>query len=118
MSESVSTARQDDSASTDSVVVVSADILLFAIVSYTFVCSRIDYCNSPLTGLPNVRIPDLQIVLSASARLIARLPHFSHISYFMTQQLHWLPFTGCIEFKVLLLVLKSQLSSAPIHAVN
>jgi len=36
MSESVSTARLDDSRSTDSVVVVSADILLFAIVPYTF----------------------------------------------------------------------------------
>ena len=31
----------------------------------------------------------------------------------MTQQLHWLPFTIRIEFKVLFLVLKSQLGSAP-----
>jgi len=38
MSESVSTARLDDSRSrpTYSVVVVSADILLFALVPYTF----------------------------------------------------------------------------------
>ena len=36
MSESVLTARLDDSRSTDSVVVVSADILLFEIVPYTF----------------------------------------------------------------------------------
>ena len=35
MSESVSTARLDDSGSTDSVVVVSVDILLLAIVLYT-----------------------------------------------------------------------------------
>jgi len=36
MSESVTTARLDDSRTTDIVVVVSADILLFAIVPYTF----------------------------------------------------------------------------------
>jgi len=36
MSESVSTARLDDSRSTDSVVVVSADRLLIVIVPYTF----------------------------------------------------------------------------------
>src|SRR6218665_608732 len=31
----------------------------------------------------------------------------------MTEQLHWLPFTTRIEFKVLFLVLKSQLGCAP-----
>ena len=46
------------------------------------------------------------------SRLIARLSRFSHIS-FMTQQLHWLPFNAHIAFKVLFLVLKPQLVSAP-----
>src|SRR6218665_1659570 len=42
---------------------------------------------------------------------------FSRISSFMTQQLHWLPFTTHIELKVLFLVLrpKSQLGCAPKH---
>src|SRR6218665_350112 len=31
----------------------------------------------------------------------------------MTQQLHWLPFTTRIEFKVLFLILKNQFGSAP-----
>src|SRR6218665_3725454 len=46
-----------------------------------FVCSRIDYCNSLLIGLPKSRLAPLQSVLNAAARLIARIPRFSHIYF-------------------------------------
>src|SRR6218665_1094773 len=46
------------------------------------------------------------------------LPRFSQISSFMTQRLHWLPFTTRIEFEVVLLVLKSQCRSAPKYLCN
>ena len=52
-------------------------------------------------------------VLNAATRLIARLPRFSHISTFMAEQLHWLPLSARIQFKVLIVVLKSQLGLAP-----
>src|SRR6218665_1348813 len=58
---------------------------------HAFVCSRIDYCNSLLIGLPKTRLSPLQIVLNAAARLIARLPRYSHISYYIKEHLHWLP---------------------------
>ena len=45
--------------------------------------------------------------------LIARLPRFSHISTFMTEQLHWLPLSARIQLKVLILVLMSQMGLAP-----
>src|SRR5688572_6914766 len=54
-----------------------------------------------------------QSVLNAAARLIARLPRFSHISTFMAEQLHWLPLSVRIQFKVLIIMLKSQLGLAP-----
>ena len=54
--------------------------------------------------------------LNASARLIARLPRFYHVSSFMTQQLHWLPFTTRIEFKVIFLAVKTPRGSAPKEA--
>src|SRR5688572_13384206 len=44
---------------------------------------------------------------------MARLPLFSHISTFMAEQLHWLPHSVRIQFKVLILMLKSQLGLAP-----
>src|SRR6218665_2247565 len=56
-----------------------------------FVCSRIDYCNSLLVGLPKVRLSPIQSVLNAAARLVGRLPRTSHISTFMFDHLHWLP---------------------------
>ena len=85
----------------------------FTSIVHAFVCSRIDYCNSLLVGLPKVRLSPLQSVLNAAARLIARLPRFSHISTFMAEQLHWLPLSVRIQFKVLILMLKSQLGLAP-----
>jgi len=53
-------------------------------IVHAFVCSRTDYCNSLLVGLPKVRLSHIQSVLNAAtARLIARLPRTSHISAFM-----------------------------------
>jgi hypothetical protein len=86
---------------------------IFTSIVHAFVCSRLDYCNSFLIGLPKVRLAPLQSVLNAAARLIARLPRFSHISLFMTEQLHWLPLSTRIQFKVLTLVIKSQMGLAP-----
>src|SRR6218665_2480222 len=91
----------------------SVSISVFTSIVHAFVCFRIDYCNSLLIDLHKVRLSLIQTVINASARLIARLPSFSLISSFMTQTLHWLPFTTRIEFKVLFLVLKSQLCSVP-----
>jgi len=91
----------------------SVFVPVFTSIVHAFVCSRIDYCNSLLIGLPKVRLSPIQTILNASARFIARLPRISKISSFMTQQLHWLPFATRIEFEVLFLVLKSQLGSVP-----
>src|SRR5678816_12067 len=64
-------------------------------------------------GLPKQHLSPLQSVLNASARLIDRLPRFSHISTYMLAVLHWLPITARIRYKILFLVAKAQLSSAP-----
>src|SRR6218665_1291672 len=72
---------------------VSAPI--FTSIVDAFVCSRIDYCNSLLIGLPKTRLSPLQTVLNAAARLIPRLPPYSHISYYMyiKEHLHYCPFS-------------------------
>lgn len=86
---------------------------VFTTIIHAFICSRIDYCNSVLIGLPKVRLSPLQTVLNAAARLIARLPRWSHISSFMFDHLHWLPLTARIQLKVLTLVLRSCTGLAP-----
>src|SRR6218665_3509245 len=86
---------------------------VFKSMVHAVVCSRIDYCNSLLIGLPRSRLAPLQSVLNAAARLIARIPQFSHISTFMTYQLHWLPLSARIHFKIIFLVYKAFLGLAP-----
>ena len=89
-----------------------SSLVLISIV-HAFICSRIDYCNSLFVGVPKVRLSPLQSVHNAAARLIARLPRFSHISTFMFEQLYWLPLTARIQLKVLVLICRSYLGLAP-----
>ena len=91
----------------------SVSMPVFKSMVHAFVCSRIDYCNSLLIGLPKSRLAPLQSVLDAAARLIARIPRFSHISTFMTEQFHWLPLSARIRFTIIFLVYKTFMSLAP-----
>ena len=86
---------------------------IFTTIVHAFICSRIDYCNSLYAGLPLSRLSSLQSVLNSAARLIARLPKFSHISTFMIDTLHWLPIAARIQFKILLLVSRAHQGRAP-----
>src|SRR6218665_470335 len=82
---------------------------VFTSIVHAFVCSRIDYCNSRLVGLPKVRLSPIQSVLNAAARLVGRLPLTSHISAFIFDHLHWLPLIARIQLKVLTLVYRSHI---------
>jgi len=81
---------------------------VFTFIVQVFVCSRLDYCNSLLVGLPKVCLSPLQSVLNAAARLIVRFPRTSHISALMFDHLHWLPFIAQIQLKVLTLIYSCQ----------
>ena len=50
----------------------------------------LDYCNSLLYGLPDNSLYRLQKIQNTTARILARLPRFSHISATLFD-LHWLP---------------------------
>src|SRR6218665_1381203 len=86
---------------------------VFLTIVHAFICTRIDYCNSLLIGLPKTRLATMQSVLNAAARMIARLPPYSHISDYMINELHWLPILALVRYKVLLVVAKSQQGLAP-----
>src|SRR6218665_2051896 len=59
---------------------------VFLTIVHAFICTRIEYCNSLLIGLPKTRLAPVQSVLNAAARMIARLPPYSHISNYMINE--------------------------------
>ena len=79
---------------------------------HVFVSSRIDYCNSLLFGLPAYQIHKIQRVQNAAARLIYNESKYRRITPLL-YNLHWLPVTFRIEFKILLLIFKALKGFAP-----
>ena len=73
---------------------------------HPFVTSRIDSCNSLLYGVSTTILHKLQRVQNSAARLVKRVGKCEHITPILSE-LHWLPVTHRIIFKVLLLTFKA-----------
>ena len=78
----------------------------------TFVLSRFDHCNAVLAGLPATTIAPLQRILHAAARTVLDLKLGDHVTPAL-RELHWLPITERIQYKLYLLVHKMFVGHAP-----
>ena len=87
----------------------STEILIRA-----FVTSKLDHCNSLLYNVPKNVIRKLQSVQNAAARLITRSRKCDHITLILFD-LHWLPVSERIKFKILLLTFKALHQQSPTY---
>jgi len=81
---------------------------------HAFVTSRLDYCNSLLFGLPDCLVSKVQSVQNAAARIITRNKKHCRITPVL-RDLHWLPITSRINFKILVLTYKCIHGLAPAY---
>ena len=79
---------------------------------HSLVTVRLDYCNSILYGLPDNSLYRLQKIQNTAARILARLPRFSHFSATLFD-LHGLPIRYRITFKICILTYPAYHRTAP-----
>ena len=79
---------------------------------HAFVSSHLDYCNALLFGLPKYQLDRLQELQNAAARVIFRIAKFDPITPALID-LHWLPVTFRVQFKLLLFVYKTLHNQSP-----
>ena len=81
------------------------------------ITSRLDYCNSVLSGVSSDQLQRLQRVQNNAARLILRKRRRDHATPLL-KQLHWLPVESRITFKVATLAYRHFDGSLPQYLSN
>ena len=84
---------------------------------HAFVTSRLDYCNSVLFGSTSKVLNKLQLIQNSAARLLTRTCSHDHITPVL-RNLHWLPISHRIQYKLLLLTFKSIHNLAPSYLTD
>ena len=77
------------------------------ILANSLVQTKIDYCNSLLSGLPASAVNRLQRVQNSLARVVCRAPKFRSSSSALLKRLHWLPVAQRIQYKICVLTFKA-----------
>jgi len=85
-----------------------------ATVIHAYVTSRLDNCNALLYGLPKTLTDRIQLIQNAAAKLLTKTKKREHVTPIL-RQLHWLPVSQRIIFKLLCLFFKSFKCNGPAY---
>ena len=86
------------------------------IINSIIVC-KLDYCNALYYGISDNLIHQLQLVQNAAAKAIVGLYKYDHLGDTL-KDLHWLPISYRIQYKILLLVYKCLNGMGPDYLSN
>ena len=84
---------------------------------HAFVTFKPDCCNSLLYGCGKTQLKKIQYVQNPAARIVTQTRNFNHITPVLSD-LHWLPVSYRIVFKILLLVFKSLNNLSPSYRAD
>ena len=84
------------------------------ILIHASVYSHLDYRSGLLFGLPKYQLDRLKRVQNTAARVIFQIAKFDHITPAIID-LHWLPISFRVQFKLLLFVYKSLHNPSPLY---
>ena len=80
----------------------------------SIVTSRLDFCNSSLTGITADQLNRLQRIQNCPARLIMKKRKYDHITP-VIYQLHWLPLEFRIQYKLAVLAFRHFEGTLPTY---
>ena len=89
----------------------SLDIPTANMIATSIISSRLDYCNSLLAGISDFNLQRLQRLQNRAAKIVTnswRTPTES-----LLHQLHWLPVSNRIDFKIATLTFKTLTTQQP-----
>ena len=81
---------------------------------HAFITSRLDNGNCLLYGLPDYQIQRLQRVHNTAARILTLTRKYDHITPIL-RDLHWLPISQRIKYKIVLLTYRCLNGLAPAY---
>jgi hypothetical protein len=88
------------------------DVPTANLLACSVVGSRLDYCNSLLTGITDYNLHRLQRIQDRAARLVLLCPYRCSAAPLL-KTLHWLPVANRIDFKIALMSFKILTSQQP-----
>ena len=78
---------------------------------HSFICNRIDYCNSVLYGISSYLLDYVQSILNTAAGV----SRYTSISSFIRHELHWLPVCHRICYKIAILTRDCMMGVGPLY---